>query len=200
MAITCSSDLKWCPCGASFRGQRRWKLLVPYLMNMADGVTPAILNSESVSQCDGQYEAGGLSYCRHMSEDSKLWHSLQITGLSWLWSISLYYTVLYYTNPILSYPILSYPCQGFISLKLLSVKFSLHLINVLSNRSPKYCHHIILMTTIVCSSTTGSIFSSFCLCCLHSRPSSCVRNCLRWTFVPIIYWTEHAITFHVLAP
>jgi hypothetical protein len=32
---------------------------MPNLVNMADGVTPPILNAESVSRCDGLYDVRG---------------------------------------------------------------------------------------------------------------------------------------------
>jgi len=38
---------------AHFRGQKGWKSWVSNLVNMADGVTPPILNPDSVSQYDG---------------------------------------------------------------------------------------------------------------------------------------------------
>jgi hypothetical protein len=37
------------------RGENRW---VPNLVNMADGVTPPILNPETLSRFDGLYEVG----------------------------------------------------------------------------------------------------------------------------------------------
>jgi hypothetical protein len=60
--------------------------LVPNLVNMADGVTPPILNPESVSWYDGLYE---VRRC-YAAEDDKPRHFVRFAGLSWFWSISLY--------------------------------------------------------------------------------------------------------------
>jgi len=72
------------------RGENHW---VSNLANMADGVTPPIVNPESASRYDGQ-----LWCCRYIPEDDRQRRFLRITGLSWCRFMSLHITILYYTT------------------------------------------------------------------------------------------------------
>jgi hypothetical protein len=71
-----SSDLKWWPHTGYFRGQNRWKLQVPNLVYIADGVTPPILNSEFVSWYSMLYKVRHAKRQQTMTIYSHCWCKL----------------------------------------------------------------------------------------------------------------------------